>query len=72
MGFSALRLQHYMNTTSILIYLPLTLPIDGASWGAQFEDWSATDWVVLVGLSTVAYMGSGTLMQVGNVMQCRV
>ncbi|KAI3429327.1 hypothetical protein D9Q98_005422 [Chlorella vulgaris] len=64
MGFSALRLQHYMNTTSILIYLPLTLPIDGASWGAQFADWSATDWVVLVGLSTVAYMGSGTLMQV--------
>ena len=63
MGFTALRLQHYMNLASILLYLPLTLPINGTAWGAQFAGWGATDWAALVSLATVAYMGSGVFMQ---------
>ena len=53
-----------MNVASILFYLPLTLPIDGAAWGAQFAGWGALDWGVLLGLACVAYPCSGTLMQV--------
>ncbi|KAL4427455.1 hypothetical protein ABPG77_000744 [Micractinium sp. CCAP 211/92] len=64
MGFSPLQLQHLMNIISILLFLPLSLPIDGASWAGQFAGWAAHDWLALVGLSTAAYLGSGMLMQV--------
>lgn len=60
-----LQLQHCMNTLSILFFLCLSLPIDGTGWGATFGQWGATDWLALVGLSTVAYLGSGMFMQVG-------
>ncbi|KAL4447420.1 hypothetical protein ABPG75_004639 [Micractinium tetrahymenae] len=64
MGFSPLQLQHLMNITSILLFLILSLPVDGASWAGQFAGWAAHDWLALVGLSTAAYLGSGMLMQV--------
>jgi hypothetical protein len=71
MGFTALQLQHSMNCASVLFYLPLTLPVDGTAWGAQFAGWSAADWAALLGLSTVAYMGSGVFMQVGHTLLLR-
>lgn len=63
MGFSPVQLQHLMNLTSVLLFLPLSLPVDGPSWAAQFAGWAARDWLALVGLSTAAYLGSGMLMQ---------
>ncbi len=63
MGFSPLQLQHLMNIISILLFLPISLPVDGASWAGQFAGWAAHDWLALVGLSTAAYLGSGMLMQ---------
>lgn len=64
MGFTPVQLQHLMNLTSVLLFLPLSLPIDGASWAQQFDGWAAHDWLALVGLSTAAYLGSGMCMQV--------
>ena len=70
MGFTALFLQHCMNVASVLCFLPLTLGVDGTGWGAQFGPWTATDWVALFSLSTVAYMGSGIFMQVRRAGRC--
>jgi hypothetical protein len=66
MGFTALHLQHYMCITSILLFTCLSLPVDGTDWAAQFAGWGAPDWASLVSLGSAAYLGSGTLMQVGS------
>lgn len=48
-------LQYAYLSLTILVALPLTLPIDGTDWVAQFGGWSGGDWAWLVCGGTVVY-----------------
>lgn len=48
-------LQYAYLSLTILVALPLTLPIDGTDWAAQFGGWSGGDWAWLVCGGTVVY-----------------
>ena len=48
-------LQYLYLTLTIVVALPLTLPIDGTDWAAQFGGWSGGDWAWLVCGGTVVY-----------------
>jgi drug/metabolite transporter (DMT)-like permease len=63
MGFTPLQLQHCMNTLSVLVFLCISLPVDGTDWSATFGPWGSTEWLALIGLSSAAYLGSGMCMQ---------
>ena len=52
-----------MNTLSVLVFLCISLPVDGTDWGATFGHWRSTEWLALIGLSSAAYLGSGMCMQ---------
>lgn len=55
-----------MNTLSVLVFLCISLPVDGTDWSATFAHWGSTEWLALIGLSSAAYLGSGMCMQVGG------
>lgn len=63
---SAPLVQFYFLPLCILLLLPLSLPIDGADWGAQFRGWSAGDWCILVANGSLVYLGSILLLQVSS------
>lgn len=63
MGYTATQLQHYFLCFSILVFMTLSLPINGAAWKPQFHGWTARDWLILVFESSVAYVGSAAAMQ---------
>ena len=65
LGFSSNNLQHTFLTFSILVFLALSLPIDGTAWHEQFANWSGGDWALLAFESSLAYVGSAAAMQVG-------
>lgn len=48
-------LQYVYLSLTIAVALPLTLPIDGTDWAAQFGGWSGGDWAWLVCGGTVVY-----------------
>ncbi len=48
-------LQYAYLSLTIVVALPLTLPIDGTDWAAQFGGWSGGDWAWLVCGGTVVY-----------------
>lgn len=64
MGYSATHLQHYFLTFSALVFLALSLPINGTDWKEQFGGWTAGQWLILAFESSIAYVGSAAAMQV--------
>ncbi len=66
LGFNALSLQYSNIAATIPLLLALSLPIDGTDWAAQLDCWGTLDWVVLMLLSTVVFIGSGLALQVGH------
>lgn len=72
MGYTATQLQHYFLCFSILVFMTLSLPINGAAWKPQFHGWTARDWLILVFESSVAYVGSAAAMQVRRVIRAHI
>ncbi|KAI7838425.1 hypothetical protein COHA_007797 [Chlorella ohadii] len=62
--FTGKMLQYVYLSLTIAVALPLTLPIDGTDWAAQFGGWSGGDWAWLVCGGTVVYaVGQNYLLQ---------
>ncbi|PRW61466.1 hypothetical protein C2E21_0666 [Chlorella sorokiniana] len=61
--FTGKMLQYIYLSLTIVVALPLTLPIDGTDWAAQFGGWSGGDWAWLVCGGTVVYVGQNYLLQ---------
>jgi hypothetical protein len=64
MGFSSARIQYYFMIASIIVLVPISLPLEGTDWAADMAPWNASDWVVLTALGTVVCIGAGILIQV--------
>jgi len=57
-------LQLYYLPLTILALLPLSLPIDGSDWSANFRGWQANWWAVLMLNGSVVYLGGNFMLQV--------
>ena len=64
---SSEALNHAFFLTGALLFLPLSLGIEGTGWGNQLGPWTGEDWVLLAVLSAICYLGSATAIQVGMV-----
>lgn len=51
---------------TILALLPLSLPIDGGNWSANFQGWGAGWWAVLAVNGSVVYLGGNFALQVSQ------
>ncbi|PRW59246.1 colon cancer-associated Mic1 [Chlorella sorokiniana] len=63
LGFTATQLQFCYLPLAILALLPLSLPIDGTNWSANFSGWDAGWWAILVVNGALVYLGGNFALQ---------
>lgn len=56
--------MHWVNAQCILLFLPLSLGLDGTDWAAQFAGMGSLDWVYLFLAGSVGILGMIILSQV--------
>ena len=64
LGLKSEQLNHAFFIAGCLLFAALSLPIDGADWAAQLGPWTAGDWLILLALGSVCYLGSAAAVQV--------
>ncbi|GAB4816325.1 hypothetical protein N2152v2_003371 [Parachlorella kessleri] len=57
-------LNHAFFLSGALLFLPLSLAIEGTGWAGQLGPWTGEDWVLLAVLSVICYLGSATAIQI--------
>ncbi|PSC74038.1 hypothetical protein C2E20_2672 [Micractinium conductrix] len=60
---SGTHLQYLYLGLTVLVALPLSLPLDGTDWGGQFGPWDGSDWAMLACGGTVIFVGQNYLLQ---------
>ena len=61
--------MHWVNAQCLLLFLPLSLGLDGTDWAAQFAGMASLDWVYLFLAGSVGILGMIILSQVRSAAQ---